>query len=121
MCQDQQQLEFLDAEIARAPMTDPIRWGILGTGSIARSFAAALRHVADAELVAVGSRAQDSADQFAADHEVPRGYGSYDDLVGDDGVDVVYVATPHTRHAADMALALEKQARTRREAVHHQP
>ena len=88
-------------------MADPIRWGILGTGSIARSFAAALRHVADAELVAVGSRAQDSADQFAADHEVPRGYGSYDDLVGDDEVDVVYVATPHTRHAADMALALE--------------
>ena len=88
-------------------MTDPIRWGILGTGGIASSFAAALRHVTDAELVAVGSRAQDSADRFAAEHDVPRGYGSYDDLVGDDDVDVVYVATPHTRHAADMALALE--------------
>ncbi len=88
-------------------MTDPIRWGILGTGSIAGSFAAALRHVPDAELVAVGSRAQKSADRFAAEHGVPRGYSSYDHLVGDDDVDVVYVATPHTRHSADMALALE--------------
>jgi predicted dehydrogenase len=88
-------------------MTDPIRWGILGTGGIAGSFAAALRHVPDAELVAVGSRAQDSAERFAAEHAIPRGYGSYDDLVADDAVDVVYVATPHTRHAADMALALE--------------
>ena len=90
-------------------MTDPIRWGILGTGGIARSFATALRHVPDAELVAVGSRAQDSADRFAAEHAVPRGYGSYEALVDDDEVDVVYVATPHTRHAADMALALEAE------------
>jgi len=90
-------------------MTDPIRWGILGTGGIARSFAAALRHVPDAELVAVGSRAQDSADRFAAEHAIPRGHGTYEALVDDDEVGVVYVATPHTRHAADMALALEAE------------
>jgi predicted dehydrogenase len=90
-------------------MTDPIRWGILGTGGIARSFAMALRHVPDAELVAVGSRAQDSADLFAAEHAVARGYGRYEALVDDDEVDVVYVATPHTRHAADMTLALEAE------------
>ena len=90
-------------------MTDPIRWGILGTGGIASSFATALRHVPDAELVAVGSRAQDSADRFAAVHAVGRGYGSYEALVDDAEVDVVYVATPHTRHAADMALALDAE------------
>jgi predicted dehydrogenase len=91
-------------------MTPPhgaFRWGILGTGTIATAFARALRHVADAELVAVGSRTQDGADAFAAAQEVPRAHGSYEELVADDDVDVVYVATPNARHCADTILSLE--------------
>lgn len=59
------------------------------------------------EVVAVGSRSQDSADAFARQFDVPRGYGTYFDLVSDPDVDIVYVATPHTAHAAAALLAIE--------------
>lgn len=85
----------------------PIRWGILGTGRIARTFAQDLALVPGTELAAVGSRRQSSADAFAGDLGVPAAHGSYEALVGDDTVDVVYIATPHSRHAKDTHLALE--------------
>jgi predicted dehydrogenase len=81
-------------------MTDRVRWGILSTGAIARAFVADLRLVPDAEVVAVGSRSQDTADRFAAQHAIPRAYGSWRALAEDPGVDVVYVATPHVAHHA---------------------
>lgn len=81
-------------------------WGILATGGIARSFTADLR-VAGLDVAAVGSRTQESADRFAADFDVPHAHGSYEALVADDTVDIVYVATPHPQHAAPAALALE--------------
>jgi predicted dehydrogenase len=80
-------------------MTDRItRWGILGTGGIARSFAADLAHVPGAELAAVGSRTQKAADSFAADYDVPRSHGSWAELAADPDIDVIYVATPHASH-----------------------
>lgn len=81
-----------------------LRWGVIGTGSIASSFAADLRLLPDAELVAVGSRAQATADEFGDRHDVPRRHPSYARLVADEAVDVVYVATPHPGHH-DAALA----------------
>jgi len=84
----------------------PIRWGILGTGRIAGEFARGLRFVPGAHLGAVGSRTSASADSFARAFGVPRAHPSYEALVSDSGVEVVYVATPHSRHKADCLLAL---------------
>jgi predicted dehydrogenase len=83
-----------------------IRWGIVGTGGIAHAVAKDLlddEHV----IAAVGSRTQDRADDFADEFGIPSAYGSYEELVDDDDVDIVYVATPHTEHAANAELALD--------------
>jgi len=87
-------------------MAKTVRWGILGAGSIARKFAAAVPDADGAELVAVGSRAQDRADAFGDAFDIPRRHGSYEALVNDADVDAIYVATPHTRHKDDSLLAL---------------
>ena len=88
-------------------MPEPIRWGILGTGGIARGFAADLRTIPDARLQAVGSRSVSSAQKFVAQDGAARAYGSYQSLVADGDVDIVYVATPHHRHRDDCLLALD--------------
>ncbi|MEU8260834.1 Gfo/Idh/MocA family oxidoreductase [Micromonospora sp. NPDC048999] len=74
------------------------RWGILATGHIAGQFAEDLRLVPGAELVAVGSRTRESAELFAARHDVPRAYASWAELAADPDLDVIYVATPHAAH-----------------------
>ena len=83
-----------------------IRWGILGPGSISRSFAEDLRLAEGAELVAVGSRDQSRAARFAADFEIPHSHGSYQSLVEDPLVDAVYIGTPHAFHAENALLCL---------------
>jgi predicted dehydrogenase len=88
-------------------MSHRVRWGILGTGRIARQFAEALRRLPDSELLAVGSRFPDSARRFADEFEVAHPYGDYRQLVSDPQVQVVYVATPHFCHAANTRLALD--------------
>jgi predicted dehydrogenase len=85
---------------------DTIRWGVLAPGRIARSFVTDLALVPDAELVASGSRSLDRATQFA-DEFGGRAHGSYEDLVNDPEVDVVYVASPHTLHDEHTRLALD--------------
>jgi len=87
--------------------TDPIRWGFLGTGKIAASFARDLALLPDATLAAVGSRSQESADRFAGEYAVPRAHAAYEALVADPDVDVVYVASPHSHHLEHARLALE--------------
>jgi predicted dehydrogenase len=76
----------------------PIRWGILSTGGIAKSFVEDLRLLPDAEVAAVGSRSAQTAEAFAARHDIPRAYGTWAELAADPDVDVIYVATPHTGH-----------------------
>ena len=88
-------------------MADKIRWGILGPGAIARSFATGLKSVADAELAAVGSRSKDRADAFGNEFQVPHRHASYEDLAADRSVDVIYVATPHPYHLPCATLCLE--------------
>ncbi|MCS5717688.1 Gfo/Idh/MocA family oxidoreductase [Herbiconiux sp. CPCC 205763] len=81
------------------------RWGILGTGGIAAAMTRDLQldgHV----VAAVGSRTADAAARFAAAHGLERPHGSYEELVTDPEVDVVYVATPHPQHAPNALLAL---------------
>ena len=88
-------------------MVDSIRWGILGTGRIANQFAQGLAELSDAELVAVGSRTFQSAQFFAAQYGAPRPHASYQALVRDAEVDVIYVATPNPQHKEHSLLCLE--------------
>ena len=85
---------------------DKIRWGIIGTGYIADLFATGLSVVADAEAVAVGSRSQASADTFADKWGIPHRHSSYEALVNDPDVDVVYIGTPHPFHYENTLLCL---------------
>ncbi|OUM96576.1 MAG: dehydrogenase [Thermobacillus sp. ZCTH02-B1] len=82
-----------------------IKWGIMGTGSISGLFAADLKKVEGAELVAVGSRSRERAERFAAEHGAKRAYGSCGELAADPEVDIVYVGTIHPAHRDNM-LAL---------------
>jgi predicted dehydrogenase len=88
-------------------MTTPVRWGILGLGTIARTFAKGLAAIPDAELVAVGSRSAAKAAAFAAEFGAERSHGSYEALAADPGIDAIYVATPHPMHKDDAILCLE--------------
>lgn len=88
-------------------MSEPLRWGVLGTGGIAHTFARDLEFVDDAVISAVGSRTQSSADAFGDEFGVAMRYDSYEALVDADEVDVVYVATPHPLHFANAMLALD--------------
>jgi len=87
-------------------MTEPLRWGVIGTGLIAGAFAGDLELTDSGRVVAVGSRALDSAERFADRFAIQNRHGSYKDLVEDSEVDVVYVATPHPMHRDDALLAL---------------
>ena len=84
-------------------MAKALRWGILSTGGIARTFTKDLAHVDEGVAVAVGSRSFDSANAF----DIPHRYGSYEELVGDPDVDAIYVGTPHPMHHDNAILALE--------------
>ncbi len=90
-----------------AGVTARIRWGIAATGGIAASFAEGLAQTDDAELVAVASRSQERADAFGDRFAVARRHGSYEALADDDGIDVVYVASPQSHHVDDALLFLE--------------
>ena len=91
-------------------MTEPIRWGILGPGSIAHKFAVGLQAISAGELVAVGSRDQQRADAFADQYGAPNRHASYEALCADPDIDAVYVATPHPFHK-DNSILCSKLAR----------
>jgi predicted dehydrogenase len=88
-------------------MQNAIRWGILGAGIIAEKFAAGLRSLPDAKLQAVASRTPARAQVFARRFEIPHMYTSYEDLVRDEDVDVVYIATVNNLHRDHSILCLE--------------
>jgi predicted dehydrogenase len=85
-----------------------IRWGILGTGSIARRFADGISHLEEVDIAAVGSRHEHSANRFGQDFKIQNRHEDYAALVADPDVDVVYVATPHVCHKEHAALCLNK-------------
>lgn len=87
-------------------MMGKIRWGILGPGNIARKFAKGLSVIDDAELTAIGSRSKEKAAMFANEYSVATSYGSYEELVMDKNVDVVYIATPHPFHLEHALLCI---------------
>lgn len=79
-------------------MDKTTKWGIFGTGRICHTFASALARLAEAEMVAVGSRSAERAEAFGREFEIPHRYGSYEALLADDAVEIVYVAGPHPVH-----------------------
>jgi len=85
-------------------MADKIRWGIVGPGHIAHSFAKDLKLIDDGELTAVASRSLDRANEFAEEYGAEHRFGSYQELFESDVVDVLYIATPHTSHC-DLTIA----------------
>jgi predicted dehydrogenase len=86
---------------------EKIRWGILSTGDIAHSFAKDLKLLPDADLVAVGSRNQQTADNFGDQFKIPKRYASYEELANDPDIDVIYIGTPHTLHAENSILCMK--------------
>ena len=82
------------------------RWGILGLGKIAHQFAQDLQTVEGAKLYAVGSRTQSKADEFAHQYQAEKAYASYEDLLKDKSVDVVYIATPNVFHCENTLACL---------------
>ncbi|SFD52212.1 Gfo/Idh/MocA family protein [Massilia yuzhufengensis] len=86
-------------------MANAVRWGILGTGKIARAFASALADVPGAVLAAVASRSLDKAQAFARDFG-GLAFSSYQALADAADIDLVYVATPHTEHVGNALMAL---------------
>ena len=81
--------------------------GILGTGTIARKMAATVNAMDNATLEAIGSRTYQKAKAFADEFSIPKAYGSYEELARDNSLDLIYIATPHSRHYEDSLLCLE--------------
>lgn len=88
-------------------MDHKIRWGILGPGHIANSFAKDLRLIQNGKLMAVASRDLERARAFAKEYDAPLAFGSYQELFECPEVDVIYIATPHTYHAELAIRAME--------------
>ncbi len=76
-----------------------MRWGVLSTGNIARSFAQGILDSRKGRLEAVGSRDLTKARAFAREFGIPTAHGCYEDLLRDPKVEAVYIATPHPQHA----------------------
>jgi predicted dehydrogenase len=89
-----------------------IKLGILGTGYIATKMAEAVKYLENQsmgiEAYAIASRNKIKADQFAEEHHFQKAYGSYEDLVNDPNVHLIYIATPHSEHFENAKLCIEK-------------
>lgn len=84
-----------------------IRWGIIGPGRIASKVVGDFKHVPNAIPLAVASRSAERALDFASRHGLPRAYGSYEQLIDDAEIDVLYIATPNSQHHAVALAAIE--------------
>ena len=86
-------------------MSTKLNWAIMGPGSISVAFLNDIR-LAGLKVSAVGSRSIDRANAFAARHGIPNAYGSYEELVADNEVDIVYIASTNNAHFGNAKLAL---------------
>lgn len=83
-----------------------VNWGILATGKIAHKFADDFRSVKNGQIVAVASRTQKNADDFAKQYNIQTAYDNYEKLVNDKNVDIIYIAAPHNLHFESALLCL---------------
>jgi predicted dehydrogenase len=86
--------------------TTPLKWGLISTARINRALIKPLRASERNELVAVASRTQETADQYASEWEIPRAFGSYQAMLDDPGIDVVYNSLPNSLHTEWTVKAL---------------
>ena len=84
-----------------------INWGILGTGEISNEFVVGIENIPNTNLQAIGSRSIFSAKSFAKKHNVPKYFGSYEELVSDKSIDVVYIGTVNQAHKDNILLCLK--------------
>jgi xylose dehydrogenase (NAD/NADP) len=84
-----------------------VKWGILSTARINELFIGGARQSPEIEIVAVASRERPRADQFASEHAIPRAYGSYEELLADPEVEVVYIPLPNSEHVEWSVRSLE--------------
>lgn len=85
-----------------------MKLGIIGVGGIGETTAPTLAAMEEIECYAVASRTLERAQNFAAKHGFEKAYGSYEELLGDSEVELVYVATPHSHHYEHMMMSLER-------------
>src|SRR5580692_11545839 len=95
------------SRIEAAAQAHSLRWGVLGSGWIAERFIESVRAHTRQDIVAVGSRNKERAEEFASRMGLQQAYGDYEELVDADDLDVIYVATPHNFHHAGVTLALK--------------
>lgn len=88
-------------------MKKTIHWGIIGLGKIARKFAEDLLLLDGVQLAAVASRDLEKAKTFAEEFQAASYYSSYEELVADPEIDVVYIATPHVFHLKNTIMCLK--------------
>ena len=84
-----------------------MRMAIIGAGGIAVCMAKTIAEMDNVEAYAIGSRSQEKADRFAEEYGFQKAYGSYEELVKDENVDLVYIATPHSEHFANAKLCIQ--------------
>lgn len=88
-------------------MEKEIKWGLMGAGRISGWFATALSVLPDANCYAIASRTLEKSQQFAKQYEFSRAYGSYEEMLQDDKVDVVYIGTPVREHYNNIMMCLK--------------
>ena len=86
-----------------------IRFGIVGTGTIAHRFANAIKNVENAELVAIASRTQENADKFGDEFDIPVRFDSYEKMAQSDVIDAAYIAVPHSGHIGSSILMMNNK------------
>ena len=86
-----------------------IRFGIVGTGTIAHRFAEAIKNVPGAELVAVASRTKENAEKFGDEFAIPVRFDSYEKMAQSDVIDAAYIAVPHSGHITCSCLMMNNK------------
>lgn len=82
------------------------QWGIVGLGTIAHEFAESFNQETS-ELTAVASRTSEKAEKFAHHYNIPKAYGSYQEMLDDAEIDIIYIAVPNKQHIDHILAALE--------------
>ncbi len=88
-------------------MSVKIRFGIVGTGTIAHRFAEAIKNASNAELVAVASRTKENAEKFGDEFNIPVRFDSYEKMAESDTIDAAYIAVPHSGHIGCSCLMMK--------------
>ena len=98
----------------------PLNWGIIGSGNISSQWVKSLQPVPGSNIVAIAAREQEKAQQFADRHDIPNAYGSYEELLASDEVQVDRLAASRRRACFSVQRARLRLAVKRRE-VHSRP